>query len=201
MIRAGVHAILATATARLDYIIDEADTTEAAIQKAALTHYDVILMDFQLPAIGGDKATRIILDKDPTTPVLAVSTFGERVHVHCMLEAGASGYVLKNVEPDTLVTAIKTVIAGKKFYSNEVSLLLLEQHRFQPIEDPLERLTSRERELFRLTLSGLGTEELAARMGIGPRTVDKHRQHLKAKLGVRRTLDLYPLGQKLGLLH
>lgn len=201
MVRTGIRALLSQATAPLLYEMDEAESTEAAIQKASTAHYHVILMDFMLPAVGGDKACKTILLQDPGTVILGLSTFGERGYVYRMLDAGAMGYILKNVEPDTLVTAIKTVFSGKQYFSNEIALMLMERNTFQPVDDPLEKLTARERELFRLTLAGLNEDELAARMGVGKRTVDKHRQHLKAKLGVRKTIDLYPLGHKLGILE
>jgi DNA-binding NarL/FixJ family response regulator len=201
LIRTGIRSILPLATASLYCELDEAETTEIAIQKASTTHYDVILMDFQLPAIGGDKATRIILANDPAVSILGLSTFGDRGYVTRMMDAGAKGYLLKNIEPDILVTAIKTAAEGKPYFSNEIALLLMEKNTFKPIDDPLENLTSRERELFRLTVSGLSDDEVAARMQISLRTVDKHRQHLKAKLGVRRTHDLYHLARKIGLLQ
>jgi len=102
-----------------------------------------------------------------------------------MVQAGARGYVLKNIEPDTLAVAIRTVFAGKAFYSNEIAMQWIALSRAQERPDPLERLTTREREVLRQILAGSRDKEIAAQLFISKRTVDKHRQNLMAKLGVR----------------
>jgi DNA-binding NarL/FixJ family response regulator len=200
MVREGLRAMLSLTSAKLRFEIQEAETTEEAIAKNAAQPYDVVLMDYHLPGRGGPKATEIILDRHPSVAVVCLSSYDERFHVDRMLAAGAKGYILKNIEPDTLVFAIKTVLAGRPFYSNEIALKLMDPRLIQPEIDPLARLTPREREVFRLILSGLRDREIAEKMGVGKRAIDKHRQHLMAKLSARNAVELVQAGVRMRLV-
>jgi DNA-binding NarL/FixJ family response regulator len=198
MVRAGIRAMLAASTATLRADIEEAETTEEAIARCSTGAFDIVLMDFHLPGRGGPKATEMILQKRPGVRILCLSSYDERSYVDSMMAAGASGYILKNVEPDTLVSAIKTVMAGKFFYSNEIALKLLEPRpvRTGPGESAL--LSAREKEVFKLILSGLKDREVAEKMGIAKRTVDKHRQNLMAKLNARNAVELVQAAVRMG---
>jgi DNA-binding NarL/FixJ family response regulator len=118
-----------------------------------------------------------------------------------MIRAGAKGYLLKNIEPGTLLPAIRTVMGGNRFYSNEIAQLLLEPVFVQPVEDKMSRLSRREKEVFRLFLEGLQSKEIAQQLRISIRTVDKHKEHIVSKLGVRNTLGLVLAGLRMGLVR
>jgi DNA-binding NarL/FixJ family response regulator len=141
--------MLSTSTAVLWAEIEE------AIRLNMEASFDVILMDYHLPGRGGPKATEIILQRRPAVRGLGLSSYNERSYVDRMMAAGARGYILKNVEPLMLVTAIKTVLAGKLFYSNEIALKLLEPPVTRRVEGSLAILSPREREVFRFVLAGL----------------------------------------------
>jgi len=200
MVRVGVRAMLSLSSVGMLCIVDEAETTEKVMEMVERTSYDIILMDYRLPGIGGEKATELILKRHPALCVLALSIYEERSYVERMIQAGARGYLLKNVEPDTLVTAIRSVLAGTPYYSNEIALKWMDA-RMNPLRPgPLDRLTDREKEVFRLVLEGLRDWEIAARMFISKRTVDKHRQNLMRKMDVRNAVELAQAAIRWGMI-
>jgi DNA-binding NarL/FixJ family response regulator len=200
MIRAGIRAMLSLSTALVRCELDEAETTEQAMEKADRLAYDVILMDVHLPGRGGIKATELILKRHPGIRVLGLSSYDECTYVEKMLNAGAMGYVLKNVEPDTLLSAIRSVMEGKRFFSNEIGLKLMDPRLNPASPSPLERLTAREKEIFGQILAGFNDREIGARLSVSKRTVDKHRQHIMRKLSVRNAVELAEAGLRLRLV-
>jgi len=200
MIRAGVRAMLSLSSTGMSVDLDEAETTEEAMEMAKAVRYDVILMDYQLPGRGGAKATELIHKKYPEIRVLCLSNYDERTYVEKMIQAGAMGYVLKNIEPDTLISAIRSVMSGRPFYSNEIAIRSMDNRVLPQLAGPLDRLTSREKEIFRLIMAGLRDNEIAQRTFIAKRTVDKHRQNLMAKLGAHNAAELVHAGIRFGLM-
>jgi two-component system, NarL family, nitrate/nitrite response regulator NarL len=203
MVREGIRTMLSETKSARKFEVDEAETLEEAVAKARAGGYDVILMDYHLPGevhYGGAKATELIRLRDPDARVLAISSYDELAYVERMEAAGAKGYVLKNIEADTLVVAIKTVMAGRPFYSNEIALKKMEPRPARREESPLDRLSPREREVLEAILAGGTNRVIAASLGIDKRTVDKHREHLMAKLGVRNAIGLVQVGLRLGLI-
>jgi two-component system nitrate/nitrite response regulator NarL len=180
--------------------VDEAESTEQAIAMVAVGQYAVVLIECGLPGRGGVKATEIICSRWPRTCILGLADSDEAVLAERMVQAGARGIILRNIEADTLISAIRTAMAGKQFYSNEISLRLLER-RGRPAHDSLERLTAREKEVFRAILDGFGGKDIACLMGIEKRTVDKHRQHINYKLGTKTPLELIQAGLRFGLIR
>jgi DNA-binding NarL/FixJ family response regulator len=192
--------MLSLSTIGVSCVVEEAETTEQAMEKVERGAYDVVLMDYQLPGIGGEKATELILKRQPGLCVLGLSIYEERSYVERMVRAGARGYLLKNVEPDTLVTAIRSALVGIPYYSNEIALKWMDK-RMNPLRPgPLDRLTVREKEVFRLIFLGLRDWEIAAKMYISKRTVDKHRQNLMAKMEVRNVAELMQEAFRWGMM-
>jgi two-component system invasion response regulator UvrY len=200
IIRAGVRAMLSLSSTGMSVDLDEAETTEEAMEMVKAGRYDVILMDYQLPGRGGAKATEMICKKHPEVRVLGLSNYDERTYVEKMMQAGAMGYVLKNIEPDTLISAIRSVIGGRPFYSNEIAIRLMDSRMLPQLRGPLDRLTPREKEIFRLIMAGLRDGEIAQRTFIAKWTVDKHRQNLMGKLGAHNAAELVHAGIRLGLM-
>jgi DNA-binding NarL/FixJ family response regulator len=192
MVRAGLRSLLSVANAPFRFVLDEAGTIEEALLLVDRMTYDVILMDYQFQAGegGGAEATARIMARHPHARVLALSSFSDKVSVRRMVQAGARGYILKDVDPDTLVSAIRAVIAGKRYYSNEVALQWMDERLVGTMAGPLDGLTAREREVCRFILSGMKDREISQRLFISKRTVDKHRQNLMAKLGVHSAVEL-----------
>jgi len=199
VIRAGIRVLLAEKGPGRPFEVEEAATTEEAIDKVFSSKFDIVLIEYGLPGRGGPKATEIILKRRPDIRILGWSYTDERVPVEQMLNAGAKGYLLKNIELETLLSAIWTVLGGKRFFSNEIALQLMAHAPVSP-PDRLDLLTDREKLVFRLILEGLPDREVAVRLSISKRTVDKHRQRLMAKLGVRNAVGLVQAGVKMGLV-
>jgi DNA-binding NarL/FixJ family response regulator len=190
MVRAGLRSLLSVVNAPFHFVLDEAGTTEEALYLVDRMTYDVILMDYQFPVGGGAEATGRIMARHPYARVLGLSSFSDKAFVRRMVQAGARGYLMKDIEPDMLVAAIREVMAGKRFYSNEVALQWMDEGLAGRSPGPLDVLTAREREVCRFILAGLKDREIGQRLFISKRTVDKHRQNIMAKLNVHSTVEL-----------
>jgi len=200
LVRDGIKAMLPLNTAGVRFEFDDAENTREAIHLVSTCRYDVILMDYSMPGLDGHTATAIIRKKQPDTPILALSSYAEKAYVNRMMAAGASGYVLKSVDPDTLVDAIKTVLAGGRYYSNEIAQKLIDDNSAAQQGITPGLLTDRESDVLRLVLKGKTSREIAARLGISPRTVDKHRQRTMIKLKVKNAAELGEAVRRLNIL-
>jgi two-component system, NarL family, nitrate/nitrite response regulator NarL len=200
IVRAGIKVLLMESGSWQPIETAEAETTEQAIVMLAESSYSVILLDCELPGRGGIKAAEMIANRWPGAFVLGLSDKEDVALAQRMVDAGASGVILRNVGADTLLKAIRTVMGGRRFYSNEISIRLLER-RNGPMPNALGRLTAREKQILTSIMEGFGEREIAARLGISKRTLDKHRQHINYKLGTRTPLELVQAGLRLGLIR
>ena len=160
----------------------EAESGEAAIQLCAEVSPDVILMDMALPMMDGATATRAIRQQFPQVQVIALTSFKEGDLVKNALEAGAIGYLLKDVSADELRRAILAAHAGRATLSPEAAQALVETAN-QPAAPGLD-LTEREREVITLMIEGLNNTQIAARLTVSPSTIKSHVSNILAKLGV-----------------
>ncbi|HEY4064147.1 MAG TPA: response regulator transcription factor [Puia sp.] len=199
IIRAGIKALLAETGSWQRFETSEAETSEETIAMLRSGDYSVVLMEYNLPGRGGIKTTEMIHSRWPGLSVIALTDSDDGARAERIIKAGASGCILRNVGVDMLILAIRTVMAGGRFYSNEIAQQLLQQVKAGK-RDPLERLTARESQIFRSLLTGLGDKDIAEELGIAKRTVDKHRQHINYKLGTRTPLGLLQAGLRLGLV-
>jgi NarL family two-component system response regulator LiaR len=160
----------------------EAETGEAAIQLCAQALPDVILMDMVLPVMDGAAATRAIRQQFPQVQVIALTSFKEGDLVKNALEAGAIGYLLKDVSADDLVWAIRAAHSGRATLSPEAAQALVETAN-QPPAPGLD-LTEREREVLTLMIEGLNNTQIAGRLSVSPSTIKSHVSNILSKLGV-----------------
>jgi two-component system, NarL family, response regulator LiaR len=160
----------------------EAASGLAAIELNEKLHPDVVLMDMVMPDMDGAAATRIIRKRSPSTQVIALTSFKEGILVQSALQAGAIGYLLKDVSADELVQAIRAAHAGRSTLSPEAaqSLVLATS---QPPAPGLD-LTGREREVLSQMIEGLNNTQIAAKLNVSPSTVKSHVSNILAKLGV-----------------
>jgi DNA-binding NarL/FixJ family response regulator len=157
-----------------------------------LTHHstEVILMDISLPDMNGIDLCALVRKKWPNVKVLALSTFHQGTYVRRMMEAGASGYLLKNAGKHEFTEAIRTVSHGKTYFSNEARQALRSDSQLQHAIPPL---TKREKEILTLIADGLTNSQMAERLFISVDTVDSHRKNLYTKLNVKNTAMLIRL--------
>src|SRR3954451_18343974 len=186
LVRAGLRMILELEP-DIDIVGEAADGAEAVVL-AARAHPDVILMDVRMPQMDGLEATRRILAAQHGSRVLILTTFDHDEYVYEALRAGASGFVLKDIAPEQLIAALRTVAAGDALLSPAVTKRVIRQFARLPRPAPpaaVEELTARELDIFRLIAEGLSNGEISERLVISDTTVKTHVTHILQKLGLR----------------
>jgi DNA-binding NarL/FixJ family response regulator len=206
LVRAGFRALL-EAEDGLEVVAEAADG-ESAIAAAREHAPDVVLMDIRMPRLDGLEATAAIT-ADPAlagTRVLVLTTFELDEYVFGALRAGASGFLLKDVEPADLLAAIRVVAAGEALLAPRVTRRLIEAFAARPAaslpadQRALDELTTREREVLGLVGAGLSNQEIAERLVVSPLTAKTHVSRLFMKLGVRDRAQLVVLAYETGLV-
>jgi NarL family two-component system response regulator LiaR len=189
MVRRGLIAFLKNET-DLE-IIAEAQDGREAIEKCEDIQPDVILMDLIMPGLGGVAATRMILERWPDIRVLALTSFQEKDLVQEALQAGATGYLLKNVSGKELADAIRSTFAGKPTLAREAveSLIQAEDTELTPGVD----LTRRELEVLALLVKGFSNPEIAGRLSVSRSTVKSHVSSILSKFGVSNRAEAIAL--------
>ncbi len=181
-------------------LLDMQPTIEVAIQaangaelleKMAQQSVDVVLMDIDMPVMGGVEATRRISEVDARTKVIALSMHGDREFYFEMVAAGAKGFLLKSSELHEVVTAIESVCEGGSYFSQELLQMLVSQLRpANALGQEGEPLSKREAEVLIEICRGYSNQEIADKLFISKRTVDKHRANILEKTGCRNTANL-----------
>lgn len=175
----------------------EAENGEAAIQLCAEVLPDVILMDMSLPGTDGAIATHAIRQQFPHIQVIILTSFKEGKLIKTALEAGAIGYLLKDVSADELARAIRAAHAGRATLSPEAAQVLVETAN-QPPAPGLD-LTEREREVLVLMIEGLNNTQIAGRLTVSPSTIKSHVSNILAKLGVASRTEAVSLALRAGI--
>ena len=197
--RAGIKALLVETSSWQRFEVVEAESTEEAFAFVASGEFAVVLMNYNLPGRGGIKGVEIIKSRWPATAVIALTDSDDGGRAERIVKAGAKGCILKNVGVDTLLAAIRTAMAGGVFYSNEIAQHLLGRSLVATPRS-LARLTTREKEVFLSILTGYSDGEIAERLNVSKRTIEKHRQNIHCKLGTRTPLQLIQAGLRFGLI-
>ncbi|MHB1342683.1 MAG: response regulator [Coriobacteriia bacterium] len=205
LVRAGFRVLLESAS---DIeVVGEAENGEHALALAAETSPDVVLMDIRMPVMDGLEATRRLLasESDTAPRVLILTTFDADEYVYEALRAGASGFLLKDTDPDHLTAAVRVVAAGDALLAPSVTRRLIrefasrpEVRRAHPSE--LAALTEREREILTLVAQGLSNDEIATHLFISPATSKTHVSRVMMKLDARDRAQLVVIAYESGLV-
>ena len=171
-----------------------------AVQQAREVQPDVVLMDLSMPELNGADATRAILERDAKCRVIVLSMYAQREYVRRALKAGAAGYVVKRSAAKEVVEAIRAVHAGQRYLSPRVADVVLEDYSDEKQDDPLARLSAREREVLQLLAEGRTGAEIAARLALSQKTVETYRARLVEKLGIRDVAGLVKFAIQRGLV-
>lgn len=185
-------------------IVAEAESGTEAVEKTRALRPDIVLMDIQMPGLNGIEATKQIKNLAPETAVLALTMYEDDQYFFEMLHAGASGYVPKKAAPDELLTAIRAVGRGEVYlYPSLASRLVLDYlKRADSGDQPLvyDDLTPREREVLTVIAEGLSNAEIAEKLVISVKTVDRHRENIMRKLNLHSRVDLVKYALRIGLI-
>jgi RNA polymerase sigma factor (sigma-70 family) len=185
VVRAGLRLII---EAQPDLkVMGEADNGWDAVQQADKQCADIVLMDIAMPQLNGVEATKQIRAVCPTTEVIILSMHASAKHIFRALKAGAKGYLLKGSASNEVVEAIRTVKVGQRYLSQKISEEVrseLTRHSLDRIEDPLDRLSSREREVLQLVVEGKSSPEIAVQLHLSVKTVETYRYRVMQKLNL-----------------
>ncbi len=180
-------------------IVGEAGNGREAVEFAARLHPDVVVMDVAMPELNGIEATRRLADSSPQTRVLALSMHKDSVYVREILRAGARGYLLKDSIASDLLAAVRAVARGEGYLSPGVSDAVLNDYR-RHVTDPIDMLTSREREVLQMIAEGKTNKEIAQVLNLSVYTVDAHRGHIMEKLNLHSVNELVRFAVRYGLV-
>ncbi len=185
-------------------LVGEAENGEQAIELTRSLDPDVVLMDVRMPGVDGVEATRRLVEEGTRARILVLTTFDIDEYVYAAVVAGASGFLLKDVQPEQLVDAIRVVAAGNSLFGPAATQRLVERFASggAPVDvHALDALTDREREILTLIASGLSNAELAQRLYLSETTVKTHVSAVLRKLGVRDRVQAVIAAYDAGLVQ
>lgn len=161
---------------------------ESLVKEVSLRDWDLVISDLDMPGRNGLEALQQIKLLKPDLPVLILSIYTEDLYAVRVLRAGASGYMNKNAAPEELITAVQRILMGRKYITPEIAEKLLMQSEIN--KSPLEDLTNREFEIFKMLASGKTTTQIAEELFLALTTVSTYRHRIMEKLGLRTNSEL-----------
>ena len=184
-------------------VIGEAENGRKALKMAEKIRPNVVIMDVTMPDMNGIEATRKMLTEVPGVKVIALSMHSDRRFVLGMLEAGASGYLMKDCAFDELAKAVRSVSTGQTYLSPSIADVLVKGY-LDRVNEKLSvarsPLTEREREILQLLAEGRSSKEIAAHIGVSVKTVETHRRNMMQKLNMRSVAELTKYAIREGLI-
>lgn len=202
VVRAGIHLLL-DSQSDLE-VVGEAQNGREGLVQAQKLKPDVVLMDIAMPEMGGVEATQAIKKTCPEAQVLALTMYEDPAFFFRILQAGASGYVIKGADPGELLDAIRAVAQNKAYLSPVLTRKLFDNYllRLEVGEenDSYGKLTDRERDVLKLVGEGYTSREIAERLFISINTVERHRTNIMNKLGMHNKAELIRLAIRKGLV-
>ena len=203
IVRSGLKAVLGAA--RDIMVVGEASNGREAVALTERMQPEVVVMDLSMGEMDGVAATREIAAKGGATRVLVLTMHAEEEYLVPLIEAGASGYLMKSAADRELIDAVRTVARGELYVQPSAARVLArglkkkDEHADE--RSRYERLTEREREVLRLVAEGYTAPEIGEKLFISPKTVDTYKQRVNEKLGLQHRTDYVKLALKLGLLQ
>ena len=181
-------------------VVDCVQDGREAVRRALAAQPDIVLIDHAMPVLNGTEATRLILERCPKTRVIILSMHTNQVHVLHALQAGAMGYVAKKSAAKEVVDAIRAVHQGTRYLSKELVEKVIDQVlRRAPDQEPLQRLSSRERQVLQMIAEGHAVAAIAATLSLSPKTVETYRARMMEKLEIHDMATLVKFAIQSGL--
>ena len=191
IVRMGLASLLGT---RPEYeVVGDAGNGETALRKAARLKPDVILLDMVMPGMDGAETTRRLVENNPQSRILILTSYGTSDGIARALEAGALGAVIKTLDFKDLIKAIQSVSAGKKYVSEEIQEMLANS-------SPITDLSPRQNEILQCLARGLNNSDIAAQLGISRSVVKEHEMALYAKIGAANRTEAVTIALRKHLL-
>lgn len=183
----------------------EADNGLQLTQRIAGANADVVLMDMEMPEMDGLAATAKLKETHPDVRVLVISSHDEEEMIMAAVNAGARGYIIKDADPDEVVSAIHSVMENGFYFKENISRLLLqgivEKDLLKTQFNPKELLTTREREVLQLVCEEFTNTEIGEKLFLSPRTIESYRKNMLEKIGARNTAGLVVFALKNNLVE
>lgn len=199
LVRTGLRRLLADLPELA--VVGEAESGEDALRLCRELKPDLVLMDLKMPGIGGLEATRKITTHFPQIKVLAVSGVEDDLYASRLLQAGASGYVIKGGPFEDMLRAIRKVMAGQRYLSAPVAEQLA-LRQFDGVEaSPFERLSERELQIALMVVNCHKVQDISEQLNLSPKTVNSYRYRLFEKLGIESDVELTHMAIKYGIVE
>jgi DNA-binding NarL/FixJ family response regulator len=194
LVREGFKSLLSK---KKDFeVVGEAENGTALLNLIENLSADVLLVDISMPQLNGIEAIGQMKEINPNLKFIMLTMHEEAEYILKSIQAGANGYLLKNVEPDELENAVRTVAAGGKYFNSTISSIMIENlsRAGETEKEDLTELTAREKEILQYVADGLSTKLIADKLSISPRTVETHRVHIMKKLQVNNGAEMVKRG-------
>jgi DNA-binding NarL/FixJ family response regulator len=186
-------------------VVAEAGDGREAVRQAEAHKPDVAILDVAMPLLNGIEATRQIARRVPSTRILVLSMHADEAYVTQILQAGATGYLLKDSADVDLLQGVEAVAQGKSFFSPAIARVMLDEYVRQRAEkgisDRYESLSEREREIFQLIAEARTNKEIAALLNVSPSTVETHRAHIMEKLDLHSAAEIVLYAVRRGVIR
>ena len=198
LVRTGIRRILEDV--RGIKVVGEAQSGETAVTFCRQHHPDVILMDMNMPGIGGLEATRKILRIRPDVRIIVLTIHSENPFPTKVMQAGAAGYLTKGAAPDEMIQAIRLVHSGQRYISPEIPQQMALSQFASADENPFKSLSERELQIMMMITKGQKVTDISEQLNLSPKTVNSYRYRLFSKLGINGDVELTHLAIRYGML-
>ncbi len=198
LVRTGIRRIIEDV--RGMNVVGEADSGEDAVKWCRTNHTDIVLMDMNMPGIGGLEATKKILRFNPDVKIIVLTIHTENPFPTKVMQAGAAGYLTKGAAPDEMVNAIRIVNSGQRYISPDIAQQMA-LSQFSPAADnPFAELSERELQIMMMITQGQKVTDISEQLSLSPKTVNSYRYRLFAKLNISGDVELTHLAIRHGML-
>lgn len=182
-------------------VVGEAGTGEEAVLLAKDLVPDVVIMDVQMPGIGGLEATRKMIRHNPDIKILALTIYVDEPYPSRLLQAGASGYITKGSDPDEMIRAVRTIHAGQRYISPEIAQQIAIKRFTKGDESPLDLLSERELQIMLMITQGQKVQDISRKLCLSPKTVNSYRYRIFDKLNIDSDVELTLMAMRLGMIE
>ncbi len=182
-------------------IVGETKTGEDAVLLAKELMPDVVVMDVQMPGIGGLEATRKMIRHNPDVKILVLTIYENEPYPTRLLQAGASGYITKGCDAEEMVRAIRTVYTGQHYISPDIAQQIAIKRVTKGEESPTDILSERELQIMLMITQGQKVQDISKKLCLSPKTVNSYRYRIFEKLGINNDVELTLLAMRLGMIE